>query len=86
LHALSSFLLRDLAVSLRPDDKVPVIRQDAIREDADGIAPEGFSGDDQNWLKCSLMSQTKDVTTQTDEHPRGVAGLSQRETPIRKMS
>jgi hypothetical protein len=30
------------------------------------------------------MSQSKDVTTQTDEHPRFVAGLSQRETPIRK--
>jgi hypothetical protein len=43
LNALSSsVLLRDLAVSLRPDDKVPVIRQDAIREDPDGIAPEGF--------------------------------------------
>ena len=31
------------------------------------------------------MSQAKDVTTQANEHPRGVAGLSQRGTPIRKM-
>ena len=36
------FLLRDLAVSLRPDDKVPVIGQDARRQDADGVAAGGL--------------------------------------------
>jgi hypothetical protein len=37
--------LRDLAVSLRPDDIVPAIRQDPIGQDADDVAVVSFDHD-----------------------------------------
>ena len=51
------FLLRDLAVGLRPDDKVPVIGQDAIRQDADGVSVVGFDHDVLERLEVGVLAQ-----------------------------
>jgi hypothetical protein len=51
------FFLRDSAVGLRSDDKVPVIGHDAIRQDADAVSVMGYDHGALERLEVGVLAQ-----------------------------
>ena len=50
-------VIRDLAVGPRPDDEVPVIRQDTVRQDPQGMPAMGLDGDPAESLELLVRAK-----------------------------